>query len=376
MLKRIIISAVILVIFSLASYCEEKERIKIKFLGEAAIYPDRILKSVDFDDLYKIPQFSFAVALFQNNLNRKLNNGFLGINFNSPIKIKFVTINDNITPDIVVEWTLDNIEKFKTSIGALSQGSVSLYPLHKIYALGVKSGNGLIMPAIINNKKICVICDMSNIGFFNSLQVKQSLEKAADTSPARFERASLILKEIYNSASSSQYSAAGNLPTEIQITKSDILSYFFTNITGDYLEKFYQQFKLEFIKELIENESLSKQALTVQKSLKSLQINNYVFPTKKSADTEIKIERNPEFAANINSDVFLFFMSKGDSNQLKKILNNKRIFADNTEFSKIKEQLLSVISAFNGEIYFYINPNNENAKNTEKNFDFFNLKIQ
>jgi len=374
-MKKLILFAS-LFIFCSSVYSSQKIQ-DISFLGEIAVYPDRILKAIDFNDLYKIQQFSLSAPLFQNNFIRQKNNGFFGINFSDPLNIKFISINGNLVPDLIIEFTIDKMDKIKMVISTFSQGNYTLVQRDKIYWLASSSGKGPAFPMLLKNNRAYILGDASNLNILSpeGTTGKIDLKTISDTSDARAERAFQILNSISDVRKSKKFTTSNILPPEIPVSKQDVLGYFFTDISGDYLDKFYKQFKLEFIKQLIEENTVGRQALIFQKTPLNLEVNNYIFSSDKGSELK-KISLNSKLASKIPDNAFMFYMGNGDNAQLRKLLNNKRIFPDNSEFSNIKENITNLISAFTGEIYFYVTPNKKSgAFSVADFFQKFNIAL-
>lgn len=364
-----------LTIFCLPVFSIENQDIKL--LGELTFYPERILKAIDFNDLYKIQQFSLSAPLFQNNIIRQKNNGFFGINFNEPVAIKFLSVNGSLIPDISIEFSIDNLDKIKMIIATFSQNSYSLTQSKNIYWLSGVSSSKPAFPMIIKNKRAFLLGDASRFNFVSSGKIDKNfdLTNISDTSPERAEQALKILNFISDPIKNKIFSAAGILPPEIPVTKPDVLGYIFSNITGDYLDKLYQQFNIEYIKQVFEENTSGKQISIVRKIPLNLLVDNYSFFNDNSEEKK-KITIKSDFASKISDNVFMYYTGNGSNSQLKKLLNNKRIFPDNTEFSGVKDNIITLISSFAGEIYFFVTPNQMSGSTlTTDFFNKFNISL-
>jgi len=318
----------------------------IDLLSEYVFYPKRMIDSVNFNDIYKNPKATMLVALFQNNLNPKMNNGFLGIDFNQPIKIRVLNIDNNDLPEIAIEFSIDSIDRFTAIVMVASKNNLAVIShgnsKEQLLLTNLKNPNAKKFPLLVKNKKVYMFIDVND----ELLNPQNVVDSAADQQ--RIKRSFEILEKL--SLNPDDYSTLNFLKKQnknINLQNTDVLLSIYTNIKDEYIDKILNKFKLEFLKEFKE-ETLAPQILVMSKKPKLWNIENYIF--KKSELSKID-DNSIIYAAAPQSSVF-YFAGKDDVSELKKIINK----SDKLNIPlELRNYILKFVNNISGSYSFYIN---------------------
>ncbi|MBP7651930.1 hypothetical protein KA977_00815 [Candidatus Dependentiae bacterium] len=352
----------------------------ITLLNEYKFIPNKILNSIDFYDFYKVPEIALSLTFFQNELDKKKSSGYLGLNFNAPFLFKVISVDESPLPEFIFECSLDNLEKFKTIIETLSMSSITVSPVSGRQNYYVISSNPdqqnvktkkIYFPFLVVNSRMYVYGDI--LSFMSDNNETGIIKEKKLTDKEKLGRAADILDLV--SKKSSEYSASKYIGDAVKLNDQDILLYLFTNISGSYLNNLYGSFKLEFLKQFMDNNTIDKQVMVIRKFSKQVKVENFVFNNKAESGEKSNI-LNFESKINelIESNVLAYFTASGDISGLKKIISDRNI-----EPELLKEYILKTIDNVEKNIIFYINSIDKapsiDLKNAVKNIESYPITI-
>jgi len=334
----------------------------ISLISEYVIYPNTLLKSIGFEELYNIPNIALALGLFQNNLDRKLNNGFFGIDFNAPVKLEILTIDNMPAPVCILKFKAANIEKIKLIIPMLTKNEFTLTqvsPQDKTNYF-IKSNNSnaqskFEIPCKYINKNFYILFDLAAAIKIFDLKFDGS-ESLANTALDKTEQNKLITDFIQNE---DKITANNSIPTDINLTAADILAYQFINVNAEYLNNLYKIFKIDFLKDFINEVKIDKQLLLIRKIPKQLKIENYSF--SENSEKAIILNFDEPIFYKLPNNTILLYSAAGEILELEKLINK---FITNQD---LKELVLNIIKVFKGKIICYITAADNNKTKETSN---------